>query len=128
MLIPEAADFLDDPLSDAARKDLRHSHDLAELWAHCRPLLERVDQRESGALEDIQRLLTELSGLDPNPGVAFRYPTLKDGTTPTLATIDHLDVGNFHKACLGLSNAFSGWSEMIDHWRSAAPTSQELGP
>lgn len=129
MLIAEAAGYLDEALPAKVRKDLSRSHDLAKLWGYCRPLLERVDQRDSSALanENIERLLTELNWLDPHPGIAFRYPTATDGSTPTLGGIDHLDVESFHKACLGLSNALSGWSDMIVEWRSAAPSGAELG-
>jgi hypothetical protein len=121
MLISQAAEYVNESLSKAARSDIAHSHDLANLWGHCRPLLERIDDRDSGSLSQIHRLFRELSQLDPHPGTAFRYPTGSDGL-PTLAGVDRLDVRAFHEACLGLSNALGGWSGIIDDWQSAAPT------
>jgi hypothetical protein len=97
-LIRAAANFLEEPVSAAAEAALGQ-HGLLDLWAQCRPLLERVDPRDDTDLDHAGRLIAQLHKIDPS-GEAFRYATTKGGEA-TLRQVkdDRLAVDRFHRVC-----------------------------
>jgi hypothetical protein len=93
--------------------NLKHSHNLARLWAQALPLIEATSATEARAadLTTVTKLIGQLTALDPD-GQELRYHERTNGT-PSLQGYPHIDVPKFHESLQGVAAFLDGTAEGI---------------
>jgi hypothetical protein len=79
------------------------THNLAQLWATVRPMVEDTFAAEVSAheLKIVTKLMGQLTALDPD-GQELRYHKRTNGT-PSLSKHPHIDLTLFHESLVGAS-------------------------
>lgn len=91
--------------------DLKHTHNLAKLWATARPMVEETFDTETrpSELATVTRLIGQLTALDRD-GQELRYHERTDGT-PSLLGHPCIDLPRFHESLQGLAAFLDGAAE-----------------
>ncbi|MGV7254545.1 hypothetical protein PJI20_10315 [Mycobacterium kansasii] len=93
--------------------NLKHTHNLARLWARARQLIESTSATEARAadLTTVTKLIGQLTALDPD-GQELRYHERTNGT-PSPQGHPHIDVPKFHESLQGIAAFLDGTAEGV---------------
>jgi len=93
--------------------NLKHTHNLAKLWAQALPLIQASPATEArpADLTTVTKLIGQLTTLDPD-GQELRYHERTDGK-PSLQGHPHIDMPKFHESLQGVAAFLDGITEGI---------------
>ena len=113
--------LIDEPI--AVQQKYLESHRLAELWTHCRKILEKIGEKNYWPkdpvekLDSVENLINEFHSKDPE-AINFRYPVTRKskGGQPTLPHLNRTGIRNLHNVMQRLDSFFVAQIEGIDFY------------